>query len=407
MSAVATFNEPSLLRAAGLSVSVSGDVAGLRQEWRALERRAVASPYQRHDFIARWVEHAAAGAGVTPRVGLVRDADGALVAILPLGVRRRSLTKVGVYLGGSHVNFGLPLIDRAVQERLSGADVAAMLSDYCTASGIDALHLVNQPLIWAGLPHVFSGIGMSQPAPSDGFLADLGSDFAAFQATRLSKERGQKFVRKRTRLQEAGVCFPGDGRSSMSQIELVDCFLAQKAAQFARMGVPDPFVEPGVARFLREATQAELGHGPALEMRALVHDGRPIAVLGGIIAPEAYSLLLMSYDAGSSLTRYSPGEVLLADTMKVMQERGVRAFDFGVGEALYKTVWSSERVPLFDSFVAETAKGHAAIGILRAKRNATRWIKRHPRWLALARRVQVTFQRKSEPVAGGEGDQVP
>ena len=53
------------------------------------------------------------------------------------------------------------------------------------------------------------------------------------------------------------------------------------------------------------------------------------------------------------------------------------------------------------------ALGHAAIGILRAKRNATRWIKRHPRWLALARRVQVTFQRKPEPVAGGEGDQVP
>ncbi|MFN8830293.1 MAG: GNAT family N-acetyltransferase [Labrys sp. (in: a-proteobacteria)] len=407
MSAVATLHQPRLLPTGGLSVCVSEDVVRLRADWLALERTALASPYQRFDFIVAWLTHAAEAANVVPRVGLVRDGDGALVAILPFGLRRGSLTRIGVYLGGSHVNFGLPLIDRTVLDRLTPDAVAAILSDYCAASGLDALHLVNQPETWAGRAHPFAGIGLSQAAPSDGFVADLGSDYAAFQASRLSKERGQKFVRKRTRLIEAGVGFPAETLATTSQSDLIDVFLAQKAGQFARMGVADPFAEPGVAAFLKAATEALPGGDAALEMRALIQDGQPIAILGGIPSADAYSLLLMSYDAASPLTRYSPGEVLLADTMREMQERGVRCFDFGVGEALYKSVWSTERVALFDSFIAGTARGHAAIGVLRATRNAKRWIKRHPRWLALARRVQMSLKRRPASSAEEPGDQVP
>ena len=95
----------------GSSVAVSGDIRGCEKDWRRLEQSAVVSPYQRYDFIAAWVRNAAAGEGIDARVGTVTDSAGRVVMILPFGVASPALVAVGSYLGGSHVNIAMPLVE--------------------------------------------------------------------------------------------------------------------------------------------------------------------------------------------------------------------------------------------------------------------------------------------------------
>ena len=69
--------------------------------------------------------------------------------ILPFGLVRRLGTTVGVYLGGSHFNVNLPLVDPGL--RLGPGAVTRILDEYCRITGADLLHLYHQPVAWRGV----------------------------------------------------------------------------------------------------------------------------------------------------------------------------------------------------------------------------------------------------------------
>lgn len=80
-----------------LSLAVTATLDSLARDWRALKQTAPVSPYQRVDLAESWLLHAA---GFEPRIGVLRNAKGEAVMILPFGLVSRLSTTVGVYLGG-------------------------------------------------------------------------------------------------------------------------------------------------------------------------------------------------------------------------------------------------------------------------------------------------------------------
>ena len=161
-----------------LSLAVTSRLNSIAGDWRDLQQRAQVSPYQAFDLADLWVRHAAAAASVEARIGVVRNEAGKVVMILPFGLARHLGTNVGVYLGGSHFNVNLPLVDPGLP--LVPGAVTRILDECCRIAGADLLHLYHQPVAWHGaeppflcLPH--------QEAPDDISLILVdGGDFPKF-----------------------------------------------------------------------------------------------------------------------------------------------------------------------------------------------------------------------------------
>lgn len=380
-------------RQAPLKLTLESNLAAIAEEWRALELRSTASPYQSFAFVSTWAAHAGAAEGLTPCVGLVRTPAGLLVGVLPFAIERRAMARVGVYMGGAHANFSMPLMDHAFQRDVAPSALEGLLRSYCRSSGVDALYLANQPTTWAGENHPFLAVGTRQDAPNFGYLTDLPDDLDGFMSQHLSSDRQRKYGRKQRRLQEAGCQFVGASGEPEEQRTLLETFFRLKAVQFAAMGVPDPFAEPGAAAFLT----ALLGGGKNghLRLLGLEQGGAIIAVAGGLRHGDHYTLMLLTFLAEHDLAKHSPGEYLLVENLRQQHSQGVRTFDYGAGYAPYKDVWATQTIQLFDTALSHTIAGRAAAGLAGVKRGIVRAIKQRPKLFEMTRRLRGELLRIS------------
>jgi CelD/BcsL family acetyltransferase involved in cellulose biosynthesis len=100
-----------------------------------------------------------------------------------------------------------------------------------------------------------------------------------------------------------------------------------------------------------------------------------------------------SFDMNSETVKSSPGELLLADLIRLKAGEGVAVLDLGVGEARYKTTFCDDHDELVDNFLPLTIKGRLFTGMARAKRELKRRIKRSPAALRLAQRASGWLRR--------------
>jgi CelD/BcsL family acetyltransferase involved in cellulose biosynthesis len=363
------------LPVAGLRLAIVDDVESLADAWRGLEASACVSPYQRHDFTLAWTVGAAAGDGVEPRIGVVRDAFGQIVMILPFGRRRRGPLALAAYLGGSHLNIAMPLAEKRFLGGLDVDSLRALLATYCREADVDLLALRYQPETWLGQPHPFLALPR-RPSPDAVARLVVEGPRDALVASLQSKDARSKLRRKDNKLAKAGfVIVKADTPQLIDR--LVGSFLRQKAAQLAEIGADDPFARAGVGGFLAKAAKSALGTGGGLEFAGLVRDEEVLAVRGVLRHGQQLSLMVQSYDATHDMARFSAGEALFANLLSEEVPRGLEHLDFGVGDARYKRRWSNAMTPMFDLTYAATPLGRIAAQAEALRSHALRSVKQN------------------------------
>jgi len=374
-----------------LALSIISRPESIAREWKDLQDRAAVSPYQAYDLTDLWIRHAAEAAGVAPRVGVVRNLAGSVVAILPFGLIRRLGTTVGVYLGGSHFNVNLPLIDPALP--VGPGAVMRILDAYCAATGADLLHLCHQPVAWRGAEHPFLCLPHQDAADDVSLILVAGADYPNYVATSLTRKTRSELRRKAAKFAEAGARAIR-AETPQDVARFIDAFLAQKAKRLASQGVDDPFTAPGIKEFFSAAALRGLGQAGGLELHALqAADGHLLAVRAGARHQDQYSLMVQSFDTADYLAKYSPSECLIAEVLAENCRRGVTAFDFGVGANRFKKVWANGLVKLFNLNHAVNAKGQLHAGLLRLAGSARRYVKRNPRLFAAVQDARAMSAR--------------
>lgn len=366
------------------SVTVHDGLDALAVPWAELVGRGSASPYQDFALLAAWCRHAAPGAGVLVRPGVVRDAQDRVAMILPFGVVRRAGARQAVYLGGTHSNLNQPLADPALSAGMRAGVLRQILADYGRLAGADLVALERQPLSWSGRAHVFAGL--PRQASFRVPLIRFDGDFAGFFQAQLSRSSRHKVRGARSALSRAGKLRTWEAGSPAEITRILDVFAGQKAARLTRLGVDDPFAAPGVLDFLREAAETTLGQENGFKLHALELDGEILATGGGIVAGDQFSWMISSYEAGHPHARHSPGMVLLAWSLETRCGQGIRTYDFGVGEEGFKDQWCNEAAALFDTVLAFTPRGWVAASVVKARTGAVRAVKSRP---ALFRTVKL------------------
>ncbi len=382
------------------SLSVGEEIAALADEWRALEDRALVTPYQAYGWVRPFTDTVGAAERMAFRHAVLRDAGGAALAILPLVITRRSGIRFAEFIGGKHANYHMGIYDPAFAAGLDAAGARLMLAEIGAAiGGLDAFIFVNQPTQWQGVPNPLAQLA-GGPSPSGAYkLALVPGDGEGSLRRSMSSHAHKKLKNKRNRFVTYGPSEMVRARTPAEIARVIDAFLRQKAARFAMMGIADPFAPPAVRRFLERGAQADGDRPPVLELYSLDVAGQSVATYVGAVQAGRFSGMATSFAMDSEVAKTSPGEILLVDLIRLKSREGITVFDLGVGEARYKTTICDERDDLVDSFLPLTARGHAFALFSRAKREAKRRIKASPVALKLAHRVSGWLSRGRKPAA--------
>ena len=181
----------------------------------------------------------------------------------------------------------------------------------------------------------------------------------------------------------------------------LEILMQQKTRSFARKGIPDMFAAPSHRQFF-----LDIAADPML--RDFVHVSR-LEIGGNIAAANlgmmfggCYYHMLASYDEDREFARYGPGALHLRDLLAYAIARGLKCFDFTIGDEPYKLEWCDEELILYDYVAAATWRGHPAAQAATLRRHFKRFLKQTPwAWRAVCRLRSIRGAlRHWQPVSG-------
>ena len=154
--------------------------------------------------------------------------------------------------------------------------------------------------------------------------------------------------RIRNKLQKAGqVRFRHLETPQDAETQIVN-FFDQHVRRFAGTGRQSTYAAAEARQFLRALVE-ELGLRHRLRFGVLELDNRPLAWHFGFEVNGKFLLYQHTFDVDAA--GYTPGEVLLWNLLAYSRDHGIREFDFGSGDELYKNRFSNSSRETFSLFL--------------------------------------------------------
>ncbi|HEX9050630.1 MAG TPA: GNAT family N-acetyltransferase [Anaeromyxobacter sp.] len=317
--------------------------AALRGEWDALAARGPTDlPFVGHDWLSAWLD--AFARGRAPLVLVARRPDGAAVGFAPfLPERRRGILRLLAPANDHSCRFEWVLGPDASG---AAASIWAHLRDRCAWDAI----------VLRDVPRDGPTSTLLEPlARADGHLTGrweslrtpriaLGGPAGTAEARTSAKFRAN-LRRRAKRLAELGAVALErvDGRAGEAEVDAaVDAFLRLEASGWKGDRGSAIALDPALAGFYRRIARDAARRG-ALAVRALLLDGRPIAVHLGMIHRGVYLLPKTAYD--ESLGSVSPGQLLQREVLAECEARGLSGFDFLGPDMPWKRDWAGDTAP--------------------------------------------------------------
>jgi D-aspartate ligase len=364
-----------------LSVQIFSDLAAVEAEWRQFERSADCTAFQTFDWLAAWQRHVGKRRGTRPAIAVGRFADGAIAFILPLCLMRRHLARRLCWLGQELSDYNAPLLAADFSERTTPADFLAAWQELL-------VQMQREPLLqhdWIEFEKMPERVGEQAnpfthlrvaPNRSSAHLAHLGNDWEKFYRTKRSSATRRRDRSKLRHMEQFGEIRFSTATDAADARRTLEILMEQKSRAFARKGVADIFAPPGHREFF-----LDLAANPTA--RHLVHISRTqigeacAATNFGIVFGGCYYHLLASYVDGE-VAHYGPGALHLRELLAYAIDRGLKSFDFTIGDEPYKRDWCDAVLKLYDYASTTTWRGLPARMLSSARRRSKRLIKQTP-----------------------------
>lgn len=345
--------------------------------WREMiQSGSVFSGYQDIEWLSRWWDHVGVHQDAGPFIVVLKDHHGQPGLLLPLMRQRRGVIDVATFMGGKHANFNLPLWRPGLLQRPAESmrDLIGALKTL--QPKVDLLAFVNQPAVWRGEANPVLMLA-HQVSSNRAYSGALQDDYDALLKERMGSGSRKKLRQKERRLAQHGGVRYWQARSPYEISQVLETFFAQKGERMHELGLANVFADPGIEDFITAGARGQRADNglPIIELYAMSAGDVIIATLGGISANGRLCGMFNSM-AGDPYRNESPGELLLANVIRLCCQRGLDRFDLGIGDAAYKEVFCNEVEPLFDSVLPITLAGAALAPAWRAGLAARRELKK-------------------------------
>jgi len=336
-----------------VSLCVTDDLESLRLLWESLQAAMPCTAAQTYEWGRAWAEHVLAPRGDKPVIVVGYGPDRTPLFLWPFEMGTRAGLGFLKWLGQDHANYSMGLFAPEGARAFTRSDISRLLHEAGRQAGASAAILESQPFDWDGVPNPFALLS-HQRAPNSGYAVKL-DDFDALYEGQFSKRSRQTVDRKERRLRDMGALDYGWAETRDHKVSLLETFFAQKARQFAAMGVKDVFNEDARA-FYQDLALLPEDSPSRLRLGYLALNGNVLATFCGALCHDRMGVVLSSLTEGEE-QRQSPGGLLLRHQIEEACAAGLKFFDLGVGQARHKDEWSNIVYPLFDSFIALKPQG--------------------------------------------------
>jgi len=397
-----------------LSFAVHSRFDAVESEWRRFEQIAEGTAFQTFDWLATWYRHIGKRDGVVPIIVVGRFADGSTAFIMPLAVELQRSTRRLCWLGQDLCDYNAPLLARDFAQRVPPERFLALWRELQQRLQSDRelrydwIEFEKMPQTVGVQSNPITVLGVI-PNANSAHITQLGDDWETFYRARRSSATRRRDRAKRKHMSESGRISFVTATEPDELRQTLEILWEQKQRIFARKGIADIFARPGYREFF-----ADFASNPA--SRHLAHVSRLdvgatcAAANFAIVFGDCYYHVLSSYCDGE-LTRYGPGTMHLRELLAYAIKRGLRLFDFTIGDEPYKLEWSDLRVRLYDYSVAATWRGWPMSRASIARRRVKRFIKQTPlvwHWVSRLRSAMgsLPHRRASQPQAAAAVDKV-
>jgi CelD/BcsL family acetyltransferase involved in cellulose biosynthesis len=378
----------AILARSSIDIAIYDGLDAIEQEWRSFETEADCTVFQSFDWLATWFQHIGQHAGVTPAIVAGRRAGGELLFLAPLAVVSGLVRRL-TWLGGDFCDYNCALLAKDFSEQVTPAQFDELWAEICRRlqrqpqHRHDLVELKKMPETVGAQPNPFVRLDVGLN-PSGAHLMPLNGTWDEIYNAKRSSATRRRDRTKRKRLGELGEVRFVTPQKPDEIARTLETLVVQKSKSFARMGVTNMFALPGRRDFFFAlATNPRTRH---LTHVSRLDVGSTWAAINlGLVFGDCYYHVLASYDDGE-VSRFGPGAAHLRDLLCYAVERGLRCFDFTIGDERYKLEWSERTLLLYDLVVPVTARGWPLAALARGERRLTRAIKQNPAlWTTFSR----------------------
>jgi CelD/BcsL family acetyltransferase involved in cellulose biosynthesis len=381
------------LPAARFEIKAFARASDIEAEWRHLESSGVGTVFQRFDWVDAYIQHVLLHEKASPVIVLGR-LGGVPAFILPLAVKTIGLVRVATWIGGKHSSYNFGLWSHEAAAAVAGmerAEIEKLLR--AAIPGVDCALLGRMPTSHDGVAQPLAAL-MHRPSPTEGYSFSLANGFASVLERSTRSACRRKLKAKQRGMSEAGVLQSGTVRDAAHAETALDFFADQKALRLAEQGRSNSFAAPGVMDFFRELlkrsrTMAE----PLLELAELSVGGKTRAVAGCAPYRGRMNVYFITF-AKDELAPFSPGLLLTHRHVEECCERGMTAYDLGVGREDFKSRWCDVVHELQDSYLPLSPLGTATVAAIRLGRATMDRVRRNPALWRHLRSAKDTLSRR-------------
>ena len=373
----------------GASITLQRGLAAAEPAWRALEREAIFTPYQRFDWVAE-IAHSQQLKD-SDFVTLQISFDGQPAALLPLHLERKAGCTFAAIPGSSLGNSDWMPVRRDAASRLTRPVLNQAFAQLRAQAGVDVLSFEHLPPQWRGIDNPLLSFP-HQPSPDHFYYAAIAPDMLET----LPKKRRVDILRGRRRLEETLGPVTLRRATTIEHIDQVHAaFLEHRSVRFRQMGVPNVFAEAHFRALFRDGAIAGAGDAkPAIALHALYVGEEIVATAVGTYSPCHYSQYINSNTDGPA-SKYSLVGLLMFLLVEDLIAAGISSIDMGVGDFAYKTSWT-QKTPIADAAIALSPMGLPAAALLNAKRRLKREIKQNEKLWSVAKQLRQWRQGKPD-----------
>ena len=364
-----------------LSIQIFSELGAVEAEWRQFERTADCTAFQTFDWLATWQNHVGERRGARPVIAVGRFAEGDVAFIVPLCLMRGHLARRLCWLGQDLSDYNAPLLAADFSERTTPEDFLAAWHEL-------QMQMQCEPLLrhdWIEFEKMPETVGAQAnpfmhlrvtPNRSNAHLAHLSEDWEKFYCAKRSsatRRRDRSKLRHMSQFGDVRFITAADAEDARSTLEIL---MEQKSRALTRKGVADIFARPGHREFFLDLTANP-------KTRHLVHVSRIeigdicAATNLGIVFGDCYYHVLASY-VDSEVAHYGPGALHLRELLAYAIKRGLKCFDFTIGDEQYKFDWCDTVIKLYDYTATTKWRGLPARALSSVQRRSKRLIKQTP-----------------------------
>jgi D-aspartate ligase len=363
------------------SIQIFSELAAVEAEWRQFERTADCTGFQSFDWLAAWQRHVGERRGARPVVAVGRFAEGDIAFVVPLCLMRGYLARRLCWLGQDLCDYNAPLLAPDFSKRTTPEEFLAAWHELQAQMQCEPLlrhdwiEFEKMPETVGAQANPFMHLRVT-PNRSNAHLAHLGDDWEKFYCAKRSsatRRRDRSKLRHMSQFGDVRFLTASDDADAHRTLEIL---MEQKGRALARKGVADIFAPPGHRKFF-----LDLARNP--QTRHLVHISRIeigdvcAAANFGIVFGDRYYHVLASY-VDSEVAHYGPGALHLRELLAYAIKRGLKCFDFTVGDEQYKFDWCDTVIKLYDYTATTRWRGLPARALSSVQRRSKRLIKQTP-----------------------------